>query len=171
VLLHSGVRAGESRDRALLPELEWDEYFAADVYRPLLRWSLDDVWAYLEKYNIQRNPLYDEGAQRVGCFPCIMSRKAEIRNIAQKFPERINKIREAEQGMENGDMYHSFFARDKVPPHWRSKTITTASGEKMQVATIDDVAQWSLTGHRKTRQYEMELHEPTQCNSNLGMCE
>lgn len=169
VLLLSGVRAGESEDRAAMQEFEWDEYYASDMFRPLLKWSLDDVWAFLKKYNSPRNPLYDFGARRVGCFPCIMSTKAEIRTIAKNFPERIDMIRKAE--METGKQTSTFFARKKVPLRFRSREITTKDGEVVKVPTIDDVVEWSRTGHHKPSQYEMDFAEYAACPSNLGMCE
>jgi 3'-phosphoadenosine 5'-phosphosulfate sulfotransferase (PAPS reductase)/FAD synthetase len=173
VLLLSGVRAGESRDRAKLPEFDFDDYYFSDMYRPLLRWSLDDVWAFLKKYNSPRNPLYDFGAKRVGCFPCIMSSKPEIRTIAKNFPERIVMLREKENttGKEINGGFSSFFSPNKVPPAYRSKEITTSKGEKVKVPTIDDVVEWSKTGYRRTSQYEMDFAEYAVCPSNLGMCE
>ena len=169
VVLLSGVRAGESAARAALPELEWDEYYACDMYRPLLQWSVDDVWAILAKYNSQRNPLYEYGARRVGCFPCIMSNKLELRTIAKHFPERIDMIRKAE--LETGKNGSTFFSRNKTPAQFRSLTITNKAGEQMLVPTIDDVVQWSKTGSYRPRQYEMDLDDLAQCSSNLGACE
>lgn len=172
VLLHSGVRAGESKKRSELPEREWDEYYACDVYRPLLHWSIDDVWAYLAKYNIPRNPLYDYGARRVGCFPCVMSSKSEIKAISDNFPERIDKIRyyESEEFWE-GENNHTFFARDKVPEYQRTRLITAKDGTQMYVPTVDDVVRWSHTARGGYMEDIFEDDEPVACNSILGHCE
>ena len=167
VLLLTGVRASESKKRADLPEFEWDSFYACDMYRPLLRWSLDDVWAMLAKYSIPRNPLYDYGAKRVGCLPCIMSRKSEIRMIAKNFPERIDVIRKAE--LETGRI-STFYCRTFTPPGNRSCEIVTADGKVMRVPTIDDVVSWSQTS-RGGRQYDFDFDEPMMCSSNLGACE
>lgn len=169
VLLLSGVRAGESKERADLPELDFDEYYAVDMYRPLLNWSLDDVWSFLKKYSSPRNPLYDYGAMRVGCFPCIMSNKYEVRNIANNFPERIDMIRPKEQ--EIGKQGSTFFPPNKTPKRFRSKPVVTKKGKTVFVATIDDVVEWSKTGKRRPNQYEMDLQEFSVCPSNLGQCE
>lgn len=175
VLAHSGVRAEESDDRARLPEREWDAWLGCEVYRPLLRWTLDEVWAIHERYGIPRNPLYAMGAKRVGCFPCIMSSKEEVHNIARRFPERIERIREAEETMPNRHGFAGFFARDKVPERFRSRSIVTKDGEKMKVATIDDVVRWSETvkGGRSISFDPEEIFEegPTGCNSIYGFCE
>lgn len=167
ILLLTGVRASESKKRADLPEFEWDSFYACDMYRPLLHWSLEDVWAMLEKYGIPRNPLYDYGVKRVGCLPCIMSRKSEIRMIAKNFPERIDMIRKAE--FETGKI-STFYSRKYVPLAHRSRKIVTASGQMMLVPTIDDVVNWSKTA-RGGKNYDFDFDEPMMCNSNLGMCE
>jgi 3'-phosphoadenosine 5'-phosphosulfate sulfotransferase (PAPS reductase)/FAD synthetase len=41
---------------------------------------------------IPRNPLYEMGARRVGCFPCVNSRKDEVRAMVKYRPERIEFI-------------------------------------------------------------------------------
>lgn len=177
VRLHSGVRANESDERSKLSEREFDEYFFCEVYRPLLKWTIAQVWDMHRKYGIRPNPLYFAGCKRVGCLPCIMSRKSEIKLMAKKFPERINMIRENEQY--EGGMFHSFFARNKVPLSQRTVEITTKDGVKMKVASIDDVVRWSFTA-RGGIQYELDL--PTDefqfdedkylsCSASMGQCE
>jgi 3'-phosphoadenosine 5'-phosphosulfate sulfotransferase (PAPS reductase)/FAD synthetase len=168
VLLVSGVRADESKERADLPETEWSEYYATDEYRPLLKWTTEDIWAFLAKYDMPRNPLYDFGARRVGCFPCMMSSKGELRTIAQHFPDRIDMIREWEARIDS-----TFFRPNTVPEKFRTKKCTTKDGRTVYAATIDDVVAWTKTGYRKRGgQYEMQFEdEPIACNSNLGACE
>ena len=165
VLLHSGVRADESNERAKLAEREWDEYYATEVYRPLLRWTLADVWACLARYGIPRNPLYDLGARRVGCFPCIMSNKAEMRMIGKQFPERIEFLAAKER-----EINSSFFRADTTPEAFRRWSVTNKSGETWQVPSVRDVVDWANTS-RGGRQYEMDLDEGALCESNLGVCE
>jgi 3'-phosphoadenosine 5'-phosphosulfate sulfotransferase (PAPS reductase)/FAD synthetase len=173
VLLMSGVRANESKERKDLPEFDFDTYYMADMYRPLLHWSLDDVWNFLKKYDSPRNPLYDYGARRVGCFPCIMSSKLELRVIARNFPERIDKIRDAENtsGRDDNGNFSSFFSPSKIPARFRSREVVSSTGEKTRVPTIDDVVEWSKTGSHKPSQYEMDFAEYSVCPSNIGACE
>jgi 3'-phosphoadenosine 5'-phosphosulfate sulfotransferase (PAPS reductase)/FAD synthetase len=178
VICLSGVRAQESVARAKLPERTpaWLSYFGCEEWRPLLYWKIAEVWAIHERYKIPRNPLYDDGMSRVGCFPCINSRKEEIRLIARKYPERIEMLREQEARFNNINGISTFFPRNKVPLAHRTKEISTASGEKMKVATIDDVVQWSQTG-QGGRQFTIDFDESTsstdtnQCPSSIGACE
>jgi 3'-phosphoadenosine 5'-phosphosulfate sulfotransferase (PAPS reductase)/FAD synthetase len=162
VMALSGVRASESADRAKLPPTESaaESYFGCEQMRPLLTWKIADVWAIHERYGVPRNPLYyptrttrtvakkgflwsktilglrptREGAARVGCYPCINSRKNEMRNIAWNFPSRIadirrsenetNELRLAHDGNERG--LASFFYYEKVPRRFRSRVYNTA---------------------------------------------
>jgi len=123
---------------------------------------------------VPRNPLYDMGARRVGCFPCINSSKREIRAIAHYRPERIDFI-ESKEGYfsDNSNMFSSMFARKTVPERWRTKEITTADGEKMNVATIRDIVAWSKTAWG-ARQYELfhRLDDDDTLSCDMrGMCE
>jgi 3'-phosphoadenosine 5'-phosphosulfate sulfotransferase (PAPS reductase)/FAD synthetase len=174
VLMHSGVRANESDDRALLEEREegWLSWFGFPTYRPLLRWTIADVWAIHERYGMPPNPLYAAGCKRVGCLPCCMSRKAEIANIADQFPERIDMIRDAEQSNGNRNGYSSFFPRRTVPLKWRDKIIKAKTGEKMAVATIDGVVKWARNdANRYTEEFDFYDESPLACDSRYGACE
>lgn len=169
VVAVSGVRSNESAKRARLLEWDYSGNLLTVQWRPLISWTIDDVIAIHAKYGIPMNPLYKAGATRVGCFPCVMSSKAEMRMIAQKFPERIDLIRDSEREAREAGQYGTFFARDKVPLRFRSLPITTKSGELMMTCGIDDVVKWSLTGKRAKGSYLDDEPEPISCNS--GFCE
>ena len=72
---------------------------------------------------------------RVGCFPCINSRKREIKLISIHFPERIDMLERAEAGIEP-NVLHSFFARKTVPPRFRTHRYTNRKGIEFIVASI-----------------------------------
>ncbi len=93
-----GIRAEESKARAKMPEVEEyeDKNCAYTTWRPLLRWSFDDVVAIHKRHNVKPNPLYLLGAERVGCWPCIFMRKAELRLMGEIDPGRVGAIRELE---------------------------------------------------------------------------
>lgn len=66
-----GIRAAESEARSRMPEWEWQDGFDCEVWRPLLRWSEQDVIDIHRRHGLAPNPLYLLGASRVGCWPCI----------------------------------------------------------------------------------------------------
>jgi 3'-phosphoadenosine 5'-phosphosulfate sulfotransferase (PAPS reductase)/FAD synthetase len=125
---------------------------------------------------IPRNPLYVMGASRVGCYPCINSRKGELRALAKFRPERIEFLEDKEHWVGEGSRvgYSSFFARTKIPLHLRSVEITTIKGEAMQVASIRDVVDWAQTAHGG-RQYDMQFEDDDLPRASAcdigGLCE
>lgn len=178
VIALSGVRAAESAQRATLPERGWEKAFDCEVWRPLLSWKLADVWAIHERYGFHQNPLYKMGARRVGCLPCVMSRKKEIFMVGRNFAERIDRIREAETAPNGGTS--TFFHSATVPPRYRSLPWQNKEGKWFQLATIDDVVRWaedeySVVQHDLFKQpgdFEIdEEEEPPTCESRMGFCE
>lgn len=169
VIAHSGVRADESPDRAKLTEWDYDGNLLVEQRRPLLKWTLADVLAIHQRHGIPLNPLYAAGAERVGCWPCIMSRKAEIRNIALNFPERIDQIEEAEKMHQSKGRISTFFHSKIVPERFRSTTVTGKDGRSHQICTIRDVVRWSLTGKRAKGSYLDNPQPEARCQS--GYCE
>lgn len=91
-----GIRNDESAARALLGEWEWSAGFDCEVWRPLVKWTEADIILMHKKHGLPPNPLYLQGATRVGCWPCINANKAEIELIARIDPERIETIRQLE---------------------------------------------------------------------------
>lgn len=91
-----GVRAQESSARARLSE--WDDHDGVDaeVWRPLIDWSEEEVIAIHQRHGLAPNPLYLAGARRVGCWPCIYASKEEIRLVADTDPGRVDRIRSLE---------------------------------------------------------------------------
>ena len=178
----SGVRAGESEARKNLPE--WgnpmDSYFGLKEWRPLIKWQIEDVLTIHAKYKIPLNPLYSQGARRVGCFPCIMSSKPELRLMAENFPERVTQLRQWERLFQNANGVSTFFPRNTVPSRFRTRAIKTTKGVAMKVATIDDVIKWANSGWRakgeapdKDGLFKDQLKDlpPTLCLSQHLACE
>ena len=117
-----GVRAEESPARADLPPSMMREVkfpprqcVKQEMWHPLLRWDWKEVFAIHKRSGIKPNPLYKMGMNRVGCFPCVMARRQELKTMFKKFPEVVDKIRQWEEEVGedakargNGEE-HSFF--------------------------------------------------------------
>ena len=154
-----GVRVDESARRAVLPMVgaDDDSPCGAMIYRPILYWSDAAVFDRHRRHGIEPNPLYKQGMSRVGCMPCINARKNEIAEIARRWPEAIEKLREwtALVAAVSRRQGASFFPWD----------------ESRSTKTIDDVVAWSMTS-RGGRQYDLEaLLELPSCSSVYGLCE
>lgn len=163
-----GIRADESASRAKMTRWEYWKDIDADTWRPLLQWSLDDVIAIHQRHGLKPNPLYLWGAERVGCWPCIFSRKREIALVAKLTPERVDEIRALES--EVGDAAEQREAEDgkkrNRPTFFHPKGHNPEHGD---FVGIDQVVEWSRTSHGG-RQLLLLDTEPAGC-VRWGMCE
>lgn len=156
VLQWLGIRREESAARAKQPRFNKHES-GSWLWRPIFDWSLDDVWAIHKKHGIARNPLYDNGMGRVGCMPCINCGKSELREISDRFPEHIERIKEWEAIVSEASKRSqaTFFA--------------PVNGD---ILPISEVVEWSRTA-RGGRQRDLffQAQPGGGCTSDLAVCE
>lgn len=171
VISWQGVRADESPARANLPENECKRVHenGAELwnFRPILQWTVEDVFAMHRKHGVKPNPLYSQGMSRVGCMPCIHARKDELLMIGKRFPDEVARIVEWERLVSEGskrDM-STFFAADRTPgPHTKDFTLPMPG--------IERVIEWSKTS-RGGKEIDMfrVLDDGPLCTSVYGLCE
>lgn len=174
VVSWQGVRADESLTRRDLPM--WQRVFARGeqhdgelyAFRPLIDWTVKDVFAFHRRHGIEPNPLYRCGMGRVGCMPCIMATKDEIRSIAEQFPAHVDRIAEweeiASQVSKRG--ITTFFSTTDDP------MIDDESVNDVRAHGIRAKVQWSRTTHGG-KQYDLMLaraQDATSCDQ-WGACE
>jgi len=66
----TGLRRDQSVTRTDMQIVEWDENNGLIKINPLINWSENDVWDYVNKHNIPYNPLHKKGFASIGCQPC-----------------------------------------------------------------------------------------------------
>ncbi|MBP6411004.1 MAG: phosphoadenylyl-sulfate reductase [Pseudarcicella sp.] len=66
----TGLRSEQSENRSDMPILEWDESRNLLKFNPLIRWSYNEVIAYLQANKVPDNPLHRKGFVSIGCAPC-----------------------------------------------------------------------------------------------------
>jgi phosphoadenosine phosphosulfate reductase len=66
----TGLRAEQSENRNDLELFQYDENFEILKFNPLLKWSLQEVEAYLQEHNVPQNALHKKGFVSIGCAPC-----------------------------------------------------------------------------------------------------
>jgi phosphoadenosine phosphosulfate reductase len=66
----SAIRRDQTPDRADAPVVGWDGRFGLVKVNPLVRWTAEDVQAYMKRYDVLYNPLHDQGYPSIGCGPC-----------------------------------------------------------------------------------------------------
>lgn len=160
VEIYVGVRADESFSRRNLPERAYADFYDCDMVRPLIKWSAEDCFAIIKKYDIEPNPLYKMGMKRVGCMPCIMTGLPEMRQIIKQFPEVIDKIKFIEN-----KIGRSFFPPNYIP-HRFTTGRDTKSGKSFP--WVSDVVKY-LSGN--PNQEEIFEGGGESCMSYYSICE
>lgn len=167
-----GIRRAESEARSRLGEWEWSDGLDCETWRPLLLWSEQDVIDIHRRHGLAPNPLYLQGALRVGCWPCIFARKDEIRMVADTTPDRIDLMEQLEREVESA-------ARARA-----AATGTTLEHDGLALRAwfqsrlggtgdcwpIREVVLWARTA-RGGRQFELFAPEREEGCVRWGLCE
>lgn len=169
-----GIRAEESAIRAKM--LRWDGYRDArgfvSIWRPILTLSEQDVIDLHKRHGLPPNPLYLRGASRVGCWPCIFARKAEVRMLANVDPARIDEIEALEH-----EITAAADARAAAKGETNQNPRTWFQGRgggdagRSGAMPIREVVRWSRTSRGGT-QFELFASDPGDDGCvRWGMCE
>ena len=144
----------------------WKESFSDDIIRPFFTANANDVISYILSNGFKLNPLYYKGFSRVGCFPCIMARKQEVKLIAENYPEIIEKISEFETVKK-----HSFFTVGYIPDRFCSKSKINKKGQLVKFPNIKDVTKYVLDDPNQL-DFNNELDiKKDRCMSIYNVCE
>lgn len=172
IMSWQGVRRDESINRRYLPEC--DEVGGGLFnYRPIIAWDIPGVFEAHRYMGIKPNPLYSQGMGRVGCMPCINCRKDELREIALRFPEVIERIERWEKIVQQASKQGAatFFAGSNAK-HPKGSIAKMTAVEVMEIASIRQAVEWSKTT-RGGIHYDIfvEGHDATACSSAYGLCD
>lgn len=153
-----GVRRDESPQRKDTLRIE---HMGGGLYnyRPIVDWTAQQTVDFVRSRGVKLNPLYSQGMTRVGCMPCINCSKAEISEIARRFPEHVARIAEWEGRVANASKRSaaSFFPDPERDSHLNKRGIA-------------NVVEWASTS-RGGQQFKLILEEHTACSSAYGLCE
>lgn len=139
--------------------LAWCEKYDDSIIRPVFNWSGQEVIDKIISFGHKPNPLYYKGMKRVGCYPCVMANKSEIKHMALLTPEYIERLNQAEIKVDS-----SFFTVGYIPDRFCS--LSDKNGTKYP--SISDVVNYV------TREKTIDLFEDesdSSCMSFYGICE
>ena len=171
VVSWQGVRRDESLRRRFLVERElkttakngnemWN-------YRPILDWTAEDCFAMHKRHGVKHNELYEMGMGRVGCMPCINSRKDEVLEISKRFPEVVERIAQWEIAVQQASKKGAatFFTAKNYEDGWSAE-------DYVKNGNIHAVVEWAATA-RGGRQHDFirEMNDGPVCSSIYGLCE
>lgn len=104
----------------------------------LYQWGLNRIISF----GYPANPHYGLGFTRLGCAPCFMSSKYNVRLTSLFLGSSISQIRQVER-----EVGATFFFRTKVPERFHDMVVVGKDGRRWSVPSIDAVAAWSKTKH------------------------
>lgn len=182
-----GVRRDESLNRRHSPmwqAIRTPGLHIMRFYRPLIHWTAGNCFSFAAAHGLDPNPLYLQGMGRVGCFPCINASKAEIRAIATRFPEAIDRIEEWESICADASKrgVGTFFAADTTPEGARiadqikripDRLERNAASAAAPWPRARQVADWARTD-RGGKQFNWLIYiadDGVSCSSQYGLCE
>lgn len=176
-IMVTGVRAEESPSRAKLPDYAAvDDFYGSPQWRPILNWTWKHVFMKHAEYNIDVNPLYKQGMGRVGCMPCVMSNKSELRHIAERFPDVFDKVAAAESEVGSVTDHFSFWPVGYIPADFCSRK-WEKDGKIHFIPTAQDVKNYVILekpekkfGGKMTSLFP-EMGGTGVCTSVYGLCE
>lgn len=140
---------------------KWCKEYQADVIRPIIQWTSEEVVQSIVQSGQRLNPLYYAGMKRVGCFPCINCSTTEIIS-GMKYDEKFaEKLISAEKKVRR-----TFFAPGRIPDRFCSGE--DKNGKKFP--TAEDV--FKYIRDKKNMDNEVLFDEPVgKCVSHYKICE
>ena len=66
----TGQRQEQSETRDHLDMVEWDDANQKIKFNPLVKWSTQQVWNYINANDVPVNALHQQGYPSIGCEPC-----------------------------------------------------------------------------------------------------
>ena len=109
---------------------------------PIIDWTSEDVWEYLNSRSIPHCCLYDEGFDRIGCIGCPLAGPVQMRKEFARYPKyeqaylrAFEKMLKAREG--NGKPYHQWKTGEDVMRWWLSE-------EKQRKVDVDQLSLFFL---------------------------
>jgi 3'-phosphoadenosine 5'-phosphosulfate sulfotransferase (PAPS reductase)/FAD synthetase len=144
------------------------------IYRPILEWTAEEVFEFHRKHRVRWNPLYELGMGRVGCMPCIHCWKAEMREIARRFPEEIERVAAWERLVSDASKHDCSTLADARTTAKFLGTGSSAAEIRPDTHGIKTYVEWAQTS-RGGRQFDLinaiEAVDVPMCSSIYGLCE
>lgn len=89
-LMLSGERWAESESRAKLPYEEKDGTIMRVTQRPVLEFTIEEIWDFIFWMQAPYNPVYHY-VKRCACAGCPFASRAEIETLGKRHPDRLQE--------------------------------------------------------------------------------
>ncbi len=84
--LITGIRAEESRKRVKYKRVSKNPLIPAIQINPILDWTTNEIWEYINTYKLPYHTLYDKGYKRLGCWMCPFQNEDGFKRLKTNFP-------------------------------------------------------------------------------------
>lgn len=145
--------------------LAWCEKYSVTARRPIIAWTLKEVFNYIIDNGFLPNKLYQYGFTRVGCFPCIQCTLDEIAKVAEYRPEKIEYIANLEK-----ELNSSFFPPDYIPARYCSQQITKKN-KKGETVIVGIPSMMDVITYVNAKGYGSGLFTGSHCQNQMLPCE
>ena len=170
-----GIRWDESVNRRKMAE--WDRnnngrlnLYDCDLWRPIIAWTAEQVFACHAAHGVEPNPLYRMGAKRVGCRPCIMVNFSELRSAFHRDPDLLPKLIawEAAVAAKSKHGASRFFSTNVIPAYAHDRDGVAVDGTTYTYASAQAVHDYVM----KTATLDLfDRSDVPSCMSGYGLCE
>ncbi len=149
--------------------------FADDIIRPMFLKTANWVIQFVMDNGQRLNPLYFKGSKRVGCYPCIMCTKGELKAIQEHEPSYERRLIDAEAFINRLAQRSNFFGPGYIPAQYCKKTYIKTdkkTGKKKRVGIPTAIEVFNYI-RLKFSQTEMKLEKKPKgsCMSYYSICE
>ena len=109
---------------------------------PIIDWTEDDVWEYLNSRGVPHCRLYDGGYSRIGCIGCPLAGAKQMRREFARYPKYEQAYLRAFDRMlqariDNGKPYLKWHCGQDVMDWWLSENSHSVPGNQI---TIEDIS-------------------------------
>ncbi len=90
--LVTGIRADESRKRQNYSSVSRNPLIPATQINPIIDWTKEEIWEYINYYELPYHPLYDKGYKRLGCWICPFQKLEGFKRLNEFFPDLYSSL-------------------------------------------------------------------------------
>jgi 3'-phosphoadenosine 5'-phosphosulfate sulfotransferase (PAPS reductase)/FAD synthetase len=126
-----GLRAEESRRRAMLPPFRRDDRASnsvrqVDEWLPVHAWTTGQVWDRITDAGTRPHPVYSQGMPRLSCRFCVLASRPALIRAAQLDPEGAQQRADLEDRI--GHKFRADLSMHDIITLAAATTITTVAG-------------------------------------------
>lgn len=115
------------------------------IINPILNWSEQDVWDFLNYSDLPHCELYDRGYTRIGCLFCPMASRRSLQMQLRDYPKYaaayirlIHRIRAENRARDGYDFYGKASDQDVFMAWINKQSIRSFVGQKAQTSLLDN---------------------------------